>query len=237
MLVSRFCSDERGAVTIDFTVITAAIAGLGVATLGAVSGGVSNLSGSISSFLSSDAWNLYGNGSTEIASYDFTNGDSLGWIGGTVMDMGGELGELLVLGPSEAASFVVDVAEGATEAVMSFDLVAGDSLDNSAKWGTDTATLSLNGVNIASALSTGGTVQFDIPQTDGTTVDATVTVAEQSLGGKSWWGDSVANVTVTVDQPTSDLQFQVQSNANQGISDEFWGVDNFSASTTGGPGF
>lgn len=237
MFVSRFCSDEHGAVTIDFTVMTAAIAGLGVATLGVVSSGVEGISGSIASFLSSDAWNLYDNGSVEIASYDFSDGDSSGWIGGTVMDMGGKLGELLVLGPSEAASFVVDVADGAQEAVLTFDLVAGDSLDNSSKWGTDTAALYLNGVNIASALSTGGTVQFDIPQTDGTTVDASVTVAKQDLGGNSKWGDSVANVTVTVSQPASTLQFQVQSNANQGIGDEFWGVDNFTASSTGSPGF
>lgn len=237
MFASQFFADERGAVTIDFAVVTAAIAGLGVATLGAVSAGVSDLSGGISSFLSSDAWNMYNNGMIDLGSFDFTNGDSLGWVGGAVMDMGGELGELLVLGPSEAASFLVDVPEGADQAVMQFDLIGGDSLDNSAKWGTDNALISLNGVNIASVLSTGGSMTFDIMQTDGTTVDATVSVAEQSLGGKTYWGDSVAAVTVTVDQPSAPINFQVQSNANQSIGDEFWGVDNFSASSTGAAGF
>ena len=74
-------------------------------------------------------------------------------------------------------------------------------------------------------------------QLDGTTVEATVNVTERPLGGNGGWNDSAATVTITVDQPTEPIQFEMQSGANQGIGDEFWGLDNFDATTTGSPGF
>ncbi len=50
-LIKSFRKDEDGAVTVDWVVLTAAIVGLGIATLAAVSGGVKDLSGDISSQL------------------------------------------------------------------------------------------------------------------------------------------------------------------------------------------
>ncbi|MFD0980236.1 Flp family type IVb pilin [Tropicimonas aquimaris] len=50
-LIKTFRKDEDGAVTVDWVVLTAAIVGLGIATLAAVSGGVSDLSNDISSQL------------------------------------------------------------------------------------------------------------------------------------------------------------------------------------------
>jgi Flp pilus assembly pilin Flp len=41
----KLAPDERGAATVDFTVMTAAVIGLGLATIVAVSGGVDDLSG------------------------------------------------------------------------------------------------------------------------------------------------------------------------------------------------
>lgn len=236
-LRTEFWYDESGAVTVDMTVLAAGVVGLGIATMSVVSSGVEDLSGDINAELSSNNWNMFSNGRVSVGSFDFSGGNAPGWLGGSVRDMGGELGELLVLGPGEATGFLVEVAEGATNAIMEFDLVAGDSLDNSAQWGTDTATISLNGVPVAVALASGNSMTFDIPQLDGTTVEATVEVASVALGGNGGWNDSVASVRVTVDEPTSDIQFELQSNANQGIGDEFWGLDNFDASTTGGPGF
>ncbi|TBX27687.1 Flp family type IVb pilin [Nioella sediminis] len=236
-LRTEFWYDESGAVTVDMTVLAAGVVGLGIATMSVVSSGVEDLSGDINAELSSNNWNMFSNGRVSVGSFDFSGGNAPGWLGGSVRNMGGELGELLVLGPGEATGFLVEVAEGATNAIMEFDLVAGDSLDNSAQWGTDTATISLNGVPVAVALASGNSMTFDIPQLDGTTVEATVEVASVALGGNGGWNDSVASVRVTVDEPTSDIQFELQSNANQGIGDEFWGLDNFDASTTGGPGF
>ncbi|MGI3186331.1 hypothetical protein [Nioella aestuarii] len=219
------------------TVLAAGVVGLGIATASVVSSGVESLSGDINAELTSNNWNMFSNGRVSLGSFDFTGGNAAGWFGGSVRDMGGELGELMVLGPGEAASYLVEISDGALNAVMSFDLVAGDSLDDSAQWGTDTATISLNGVPVAIALASGNSMTFDIPQLDGTTVEATVEVAEVALGGSGRWTDSVASVVVTVAEPTSDIQFELQSNANQGIRDEFWGLDNFDASSTGGPGF
>ncbi len=51
-LIKTFSKDESGAVTVDWVVLTAAIVGLGIAVIAAVSGGVSNLGSSISASLS-----------------------------------------------------------------------------------------------------------------------------------------------------------------------------------------
>lgn len=45
MAPKNFMSSEQGAVTVDWVVLTAALVGLGLATLAVVSGGVENLSG------------------------------------------------------------------------------------------------------------------------------------------------------------------------------------------------
>ena len=50
-LIKTFRNDEDGAVTVDWVVLTAAIVGLGIASLAAVSGGVKDLSEDISSQL------------------------------------------------------------------------------------------------------------------------------------------------------------------------------------------
>lgn len=48
---NAFLSDESGAVTVDWVVLTAAIVGLGLAVMSVVSGGVEDLSGDISGAL------------------------------------------------------------------------------------------------------------------------------------------------------------------------------------------
>lgn len=224
-LIKNFTNDTSGAVTVDWVVMTAGTVGLGLAVIGTVSGGVENLSFDISDALSGMHAVV-----TELASHSFSGGDAAGWVGGTVMDMGGQMGELLVLGPGETAGFSLDVPAGSDQAQMVFDLVAGDSLDNSARWGTDTATIMINGVPVAIATSErGSNLTFEIPQVDGTLVEATVTVAPTNYGGSSRWQDTVAEVTVTVDQPVGEIDIQMVSGANQSVRDEFWGIDNFEA--------
>ncbi|SDK11718.1 Flp family type IVb pilin [Aliiruegeria lutimaris] len=53
-LIKSFRKDEDGAVTVDWVVLTAAIVGLGIATLAAVSSGVEDLSGDISDQLKTE---------------------------------------------------------------------------------------------------------------------------------------------------------------------------------------
>ncbi|MBZ0128045.1 MAG: pilus assembly protein [Rhodobacteraceae bacterium] len=54
-LAKNFKNDESGAVTVDWVVLTAAIVGLGIAVLAAVSDGLDNLSGDIDTQLSGQA--------------------------------------------------------------------------------------------------------------------------------------------------------------------------------------
>ena len=52
-MIKTFAKSESGAVTVDWVVLTAAIVGLGLAVMAVVSGGVEDLSGNISSTLTS----------------------------------------------------------------------------------------------------------------------------------------------------------------------------------------
>ncbi|GAB5448823.1 hypothetical protein [Gymnodinialimonas sp.] len=45
--IKHFASNESGAVTVDWVVLTAALVGLGLAVMAVVSGGVENLAGDI----------------------------------------------------------------------------------------------------------------------------------------------------------------------------------------------
>ena len=54
MRIASFLSCESGAITVDWTVLTAGLAGLGLAGMSVVSGGVQNLSEDISAFLQRD---------------------------------------------------------------------------------------------------------------------------------------------------------------------------------------
>jgi hypothetical protein len=230
-----FLKSESGAVATDWVVVTSGVVAIGIATLVIVSSGVENQATDVRNYLANAS--VVRDVIATIASFDFTDGNAAGWVGGRVMDMGGELGELLVLGPGQTTGYLMEVPPGTSLATMSFDLVGGDSLDNSAQWGYDTATLKLNGVPVAIATNHANQpITLEIPQVDGTTVEAVVTVNSQHLGARPNWTDSVSRVTVQVSEPTEDLQFAFTSNANQGINDEFWGIDNFSADVTGAPG-
>jgi len=57
--IKNFAKDESGAVTVDWVVLTAAIVGLGIAVLTSVGGGVTSLSGKISSQLSAQTIATY----------------------------------------------------------------------------------------------------------------------------------------------------------------------------------
>lgn len=63
--LNNFLRDERGAVTVDWVVMTAAIVGLGVAVTVAVSPGMSQLAGKISDSVGSIELNIGGGGGEE----------------------------------------------------------------------------------------------------------------------------------------------------------------------------
>lgn len=53
-IFKSFLSDESGAVTVDWVVLTAALVGLGLAVISVVSGGLEDLSGDIAGQLEAD---------------------------------------------------------------------------------------------------------------------------------------------------------------------------------------
>ena len=62
-LIKNFRNDEDGAVTVDWVVLTAALVGLGIAVLAAVSSGLEDLSGDIEGELTKDVVNANNFGS------------------------------------------------------------------------------------------------------------------------------------------------------------------------------
>lgn len=221
-LLNTFVHDERGAVTVDWTVMTAAIVGLGIASYGVVSGGTSDLSSDVDQHLRRDIIST-SFGAELMAAMDFTGGDKGGWTGGTVMSPIAALGEILVLGPGETATLTLDVPVNSASATLSFDLIGGDSLDN------EIATIASNGntVTLARGLHY-GTMTFTTPDVEGVTVTTETISSGTNLGGgaPSDWRDSVTRVTVTVDDPGETLSLGMTSGANQDIGDEFFGIDN-----------
>jgi len=219
-----FLNSESGAVTVDWTVMTAAVVGLGIATLGVVSGGVESLANDTDTRLRSDWIIRTSFGERIIGEMDFTGGDSGGWVGGTVMAPLAALDEMLVLGPQETASVTLDVPPDAKTATLSFDLIGGDSLDN------EVATITTNGqtVTLARGRHQNGSMTFTTPDVEGVTVTTETISSGTNLGGAihSHWRDSVTRVTVTLDDPGETLNLGMTSGADGPIWDEYFGIDN-----------
>jgi hypothetical protein len=65
--VARFTADESGAVTVDWVVLTAGLVGLGLATMGVISGGVGALTGNVNSVLGGDIVETSFGGAADVA--------------------------------------------------------------------------------------------------------------------------------------------------------------------------
>ncbi len=224
-MLSHFLSDESGAVTVDWTVMTASIVGLGIATYGVVSGGIQNLSGDVDTHLSQDLISTSFFDTISVLAMDFTGGDAGDWQGGTVMAPIAALGEMLVLGPHESTALSVDIPDGAASATISFDLIGGDSWDN------EVTTISSDSDVVATAIGNwrAGTMTFTVPDVDGIEVSTTEISSGSDLGGNPiGYNDSVTRVSITVDNPGDTLDLGVLSGTGSGIYDEFLGIDNVS---------
>lgn len=222
----RFLSNESGAITVDWVVMAAALAGLSIAAANQISGGITNLTGRLDGELGTSS--ISARPSTQVlASMSFTDADDEHWTGGEVISPIASLGEILVLSAGETTTFEFDIPEDRDKAIMSFDLIGGDSLD------TEVATIKVNGQTVS--LATGkynGTMSFSSPDLDGVTIETFVVSQGTNLGGaaSAGWKDTVTTVTITVEEPGDTLTFAMQSGANQGIADEFFAIDNFNLS-------
>jgi len=152
---------------------------------------------------------------------DFASG-SAGWSGGNVTNISG-FGDLMVLGAGQSTTYSTIIPSGASSATFTFDLVAGDSIDN------ETAVFTLNGQEIFVARSPyNGSLSIADSNLAGVTIQTEILANNTELGGQSQWSDNISRITVTVENPDAELSLTARSNTNQGIDDEFYGIDNFS---------
>lgn len=227
----KFLSDTRGAVTVDYVVITAAATGVALASADLVVAGFGTLSDNVTSELSGTATDA---NTTTVYNDGFDNGAG-GWTGAIATEIFG-FGHVLgpidgALGGAEAVSRSFSVAEGSSKATLNFDVLALDSLDG------ESGIIYLGGVEVGRVISNHSGTIFEANTTlAGVTVTATVLEDEVQIGGYSvandWFKDSRVAVSITVDDPTGPLDFGFGSTANQNVEDESFALDNFSVTST-----
>jgi hypothetical protein len=228
MRLLTFLKSDSGAVTVDWVVLTAGTTGLGLATMAVISGGMQNISGDMSGTIGgitiSDRFAAAFQ-AVQLAAMDFSGGNAGGWTGASVSNVGGMLGELLRIGPNGLAELTLDVPAGASEAVFTFSLIGGDSLDN------ESATIMINGQPVTIGTGDHGFISWANANVPGVTVETNVLSQGTELGGSTNdnWLESVTNVTITVQNPGNSVTLGVASSTNQSINDEWFGIDNFTA--------
>ncbi|MDG4647712.1 hypothetical protein P6F26_04595 [Roseibacterium sp. SDUM158017] len=228
MGAASFIRSETGAVTVDWVVLAAGIAGLGLATMALVSSGIETLSGETNSALTGISISAAFPAAFEavqLAASDFTAGLRGAWTGGTVADAGGAIGEVLKVGRGDTAELTLTVPPGASQAVFTFDLIGGDSLDN------ESATIMINGTPVSVATGNFGSIAWNNVDVPGVTVETQVRSQGTQLGGsyEDGWNDSVTTVSIVVDNAGGDVTLGVLSDTNQALDDEFFGIDNVTA--------
>lgn len=223
--VVQFLRRERGAATVDYVVLAAAVTMVAIGSHNVVRGGMQGLAGTVDSELSrKEADSLIG-----IAYSDgFDNGMS-GWAGAlaaSIPGIGNVLGPIGGTGgaPRVTRDFYTD--PNAAQATFSFDLYAMDSLDK------ESGIIYIDGVEIGRLTSNFGRSSFtaaDGLKARGITIRATEIDSDVDLGGNTQWRDALSSISVTIDDPADRVTFGFGSTANQSTSDESFAIDNFVA--------
>ena len=227
----NFVSNESGAVTVDWVVLTAALGGLALAVTVVISDGLQCSSDDVETTL---------RGTRIVTTFPSRSAEgpvsySLGdWAGGQVRAIPG-FGELLALSAAApSATIALDPPGGHGYAVIEFDLVVGDSWDAG-----ETGTISLGG---AAALS----VAHD--WTDGTAptitygdaaLDAAVTLTRVSADSGTWSGGANDDHTYRVRMVTANegapIALGAATSLDRGASDEFLGIANVTVAGADSP--
>lgn len=215
----RFLRAEDGAVTVDWVVLTAGIALIGLATVAVVADGVGDLSNDTADELAGIETGVTFFTDTELMDLNFTDGDFGAFVGGTVTALSG-FGEVLVLDPNEEVTATLAVPPGAESATVTFDLVGGDDLSG------EDATISINGQVVSVYADDHGNVTVGGNPPPGMTVSVDQQYTNTQLGAGSHGADSRATYTITVDNPGTSLTLGVHSGADEPTWDEFYALDN-----------
>ena len=222
-MVREFWKAEEGAIAVDWTVLTGAIVGLGIATAAIVANGTGELSTGISDTMAGII--------TEAEDFLYLSGfddGPGGWLNGIVSD-GSAFGALL--GPyggsagTVAVSNTFDIPPGTETATFTFDMIAIDS------WDSEEFIVFVDGVAAASLR-----FQHDSPDLAGQWVSdnpdfsfEVLNVGPREHGGySSGWSDQVATVRLGVSNPGETVTLGFGATLNQSRDDESFGIDNVS---------
>jgi len=242
-----FWRDQSGAVTVDWTVLTAAVVGLGLTSIAAVRTGTGDLAGDIQASLSNTSVAGLGLlGLEQVVSQSFSDGNTSGWSRGLITEFG-EWGSML--GPFSGAdtfnnplTYDVVLPDGTSKAVIGFVLVIADSWDGQVGAGLDRLgegiRLNVDGESVAferfTQMGHGGynTLTGD-RQSTMTIGDSVYTVTMKqsdapttSVGG---WGrpDQRWAVQIEAVNPAPNFQLGFAANLDQSQQDESFGIQNF----------
>jgi hypothetical protein len=246
-MFASFLQNDSGAVTVDWTVMTGAVVGLGLASAGAVQIGTGNLAGAIQSAMSSVSMgSLRWAFARGLVSQNFADGDFSGWS----MARAGDFGAWgAMLGPfgndtlNNPLTYSVSLPEGITNGLISFDLIIADSWDGASGPNTnslgDSLRFLVDGQVITtehflwggSSIGSGADYLRDRQgtlQIGESTFNVSMTPRDHGAQvGGSHWQDQRWSVQIEAMNAPRDFQVGFSSTVNQGISDESFGIQNF----------
>ena len=225
--LARFLRDQRGAATVDYVVLAAAVCAMALASSDVVSAGMRGLAGTVDSELRQEPVEaLAGISYTD----GFDNGAS-GWLGASaskIDGLGNVLGPIGGTGATGPARITRDfqIDPNAKQATFDFDLYAMDSLDR------ESGIIYIDNVEVGRVTSDMGNAVFTAAaglEKRGITIRATEIDNNVQLGGNASFKDSLSSISITIDKPAERVTFGFGSTADQGTSDESFAIDNFQA--------
>ena len=227
----NFFEDELGAVTVDWTVITAGIVGLGLAVTAVVTVGMRDLSTDVRDAITDV--NIVDRFDAVLSNWGFDGGDRGAWTAGTVENIPG-FGELLVIPRGgDEATLPIEVGDEYSYAVVEFDMVFGDSWDN------ETGTISIAGQEVVVGTHSWREGEPDIRIIEGANdTEVTLTRSSVGTGGFRPGGgstDYTYGVRVVAANDGTDLTLGASTTLNSRTGDEFFGIDNVQVTGSDNP--
>jgi hypothetical protein len=252
-----FVSDESGAITVDWTVLTAAIVGIGISAAAAVRTGTVSLGQDVDTSLSgATVADLSWAFARDLVSQSFGDGNFAGWsvarnqVFGEWGDMLGPFGNETLHNP---LTYDVTLPDGMTTALVTFDLIIADSWDGVSTQRTnelghtnhlgDSMRFIVDGQIITTEHFLGGGSSASYLQDRQGTVqigDATYNLSmtlkdsPAHIGGAGWqdqrWAVSLEAVGAPADFQIGFSATVNQSNITNGnttVHDESFGIQNF----------
>ncbi|MEM7488424.1 MAG: hypothetical protein AAF390_04800 [Pseudomonadota bacterium] len=226
---SRFLREQRGAVTVDYVVLTAAATGLAIAAADELSAGLSHVTDVVAAELAEQG-DPVDDRNVTFTKNTFHN-DTADITGATVSDMPG-IGK--VLGPingstgAQTVSQRFDVGEEYESVQLDFDLYALDDLENN-----DFGNIYIDGKKVGYVSVVDEKAVFTPEENNGNVeITATVVDAGVQLGGimkensgTDDFGDSKVAISITVKDPVGAVDLGFGAKTSAGASNESFAID------------